>query len=426
MSARPTLLTQTSASRRREPSVPSQQQTRGSSTVASQAGAWGSTAPSNTSQGSDLISNGSPTSAAGRKKGPSLSLALSANEAGDHAEIHPLKYTWDVWVSHRSANSKGNKKDETTAGTKPGKEKETREEWEGAVVKLGGFSSIESMFPFLAHLTPPSALPSSVNSSSQLFGATSEIHAASNNVTDYNVFRSSIAPAWEDPANAGGGRWVTRLRKGVADRVWEESIFALVGERIGGDDDRIENKINGLVLSVRKDEDILSLWCAPTNRFERDAIRDAFRAALEQSLPAQAAQNFALDFKPHPGPNGATPAPVTRHDRERTESPHRTDRPDRRGEGGRHHDRDKSNTNGHGNNSTQTVGVPPLSGFGGETTRRGGPNSGSRGFSGYVREPRDRTDSATGSVGSVGGFGRPRRGSNARAEGETKSGWGRA
>lgn len=64
-----------------------------------------------------------------------------------------------------------------------------------------------------------------------------------------------------------------RLRKGVADRVWEEVVFALVGERIGGDDDRVENKVNGVVLSVRKDEDILSLWCAPSSRAERDIIR---------------------------------------------------------------------------------------------------------------------------------------------------------
>ena len=84
-------------------------------------------------------------------------------------------------------------------------------------------------------------------------------------------------PTWEDAANVGGGRWVLRLRKGVADRVWEEVIFALVGERLGGEEGTPEanagSKINGVVLSVRKDEDILSLWCAPSTRPERDAIR---------------------------------------------------------------------------------------------------------------------------------------------------------
>lgn len=136
-------------------------------------------------------------------------------------------------------------------------------------------SQIESLHPFLAHLTPPSSLPSSVASTAHLFTTSSSDAPppASNNITDYNVFRSPIAPAWEDPANTGGGRWVLRLRKGVADRVWEEVVFALVGERIGGDDDRVENKVNGVVLSVRKDEDILSLWCAPSSRAERDIIR---------------------------------------------------------------------------------------------------------------------------------------------------------
>ncbi|KAK4046334.1 hypothetical protein OIO90_006592 [Microbotryomycetes sp. JL221] len=431
MSARPTLLTQTSASRRsRESSFPSTQ-SRGSSTLA----AWGSQSSSNGTSESTTTGGGSPTSASGRKKGPSL--LLQSQTGTEPPEIHPLKHTWDVWVSHRGAsNNKANshKKEEggTQPGQKPGKEKETREEWEGAVVKLGGFSSIESMFPFLAHLTPPSALPSSVNSSTQLFGTSAGGgHVPSSNITDYNVFRSSIAPAWEDPANAGGGRWVARLRKGVADRLWEESLFALVGEKIGGDDDRIENKVNGLVLSVRKDEDILSLWCAPTNRTERDIIRDAFRAALEPSLPAQAALNFALDFKPHPSPNGPVPTVATagtRHERERTESPHRSERGERRnhhdGSGSRHgfqQDKDKSDS---------VVGVPPLSGFGSETRRGGNPDkTSSRGFPGYVArmpggEGRERTESGHGSVGSTGSFGRPRRGSASRS-GES-GGWGRA
>ena len=72
---------------------------------------------------------------------------------------------------------------------------------------------MESLHPFLAHLTPPSLLPSS-SSSTPL-------------ISDLNIFKSDIAPAWEDPSNVGGGRWVLRLRKGVADRVWDELVYAL-------------------------------------------------------------------------------------------------------------------------------------------------------------------------------------------------------
>lgn len=55
--------------------------------------------------------------------------------------------------------------------------------------------------------------------------------------------------------------------------MWEEVVYALVSERIGGEEERVGEKVNGVVLSVRKDEDILSLWVAPSSRAERDTIR---------------------------------------------------------------------------------------------------------------------------------------------------------
>ena len=169
------------------------------------------------------------------------------------------------------------------------KEREAKDEWSTSVVKLGGFSSvrpnpflpkfatsnlislrqIESLHPFLAHLTSPSSLPASLT-------------PPTNVISDLNIFRRSIQPIWEDPANVNGGRFVLRLRKGVADRVWEEIVWALVGERIGaeGDEGRgeREGKVNGAVLSVRKDEDILSVWCRPSSRAERDTIRFVFES----------------------------------------------------------------------------------------------------------------------------------------------------
>ena len=60
-------------------------------------------------------------------------------------------------------------------------------------------------------------------------------------------------------------------------------MYALVGERIGGEEnERVGEKINGIVLSVRKDEDILSLWVAPSNRTERDIIRYVLASSSRQ------------------------------------------------------------------------------------------------------------------------------------------------
>ncbi|TNY20999.1 eukaryotic translation initiation factor 4E-4 [Rhodotorula diobovata] len=302
----PSALSSTSSSsRRREPSFPAYQ-TRGSSSLASPVGSP-TVAPR-------TVAPTDPWGPPQRKKGgPSLSLALGGSNGTADDSIHPLKYTWDVWFSQRQAGTKTNKKDDK-AGVTVQKEKESREDWEGGVVKLGGFSSIESLHPFLAHLVPPSALPSSAHSTHALFSGDSpeSAPAPSNLICDYNVFRSAIAPAWEDSANVGGGRWVVRLRKGVADRVWEEVVYALVSERIGSsDDDRVGEKVNGVVLSVRRDEDILSLWVAPSSRTERDIIRDSLRSALSPLLTATSAAALQLDYKPHPvtgASSSATPS----------------------------------------------------------------------------------------------------------------------
>lgn len=270
MSARPSLLSSNSSSRRPSAapsSFPSLPSTRGSSTLGpTTPSAWGAPTPP-----------APAPEAPPRKKGPSLSLGPAARRTS--APIHPLQHTWEVWFSNRVAGQKGANKDDS-------KEKESREQWETGVVKLGFFSSVsrfpfppqtytriprtektltarwigrgqvESLHPFLAHLTPPSLLPSS-SSSTPL-------------ISDLNIFKSDIAPAWEDPSNVGGGRWVLRLRKGVADRVWDELVYALVGARLEPDGG---SGVNGVVLSVRKDEDILSVWCKPAPRVERELVR---------------------------------------------------------------------------------------------------------------------------------------------------------
>ena len=105
-------------------------------------------------------------------------------------------------------------------------------------------------------------------------------------VCDYHVFREGIKPMWEDETNVNGGKWIVRLKKGVAARYWEDlvrdpadtlrlcprrpppysspvavgallQLLALVGGQF-----RVGDEICGAVLSVRYQEDILSVWSA--------------------------------------------------------------------------------------------------------------------------------------------------------------------
>lgn len=47
-----------------------------------------------------------------------------------------------------------------------------------------------------------------------------------------------------------------RLKKGVADRYWEDLLMAIVGDQFGEAGD----EVTGAVLSVRNGEDVLSVW----------------------------------------------------------------------------------------------------------------------------------------------------------------------
>ena len=47
-----------------------------------------------------------------------------------------------------------------------------------------------------------------------------------------------------------------RLKKGVADRYWEDLVFAIIGDQFADTSD----DVCGAVLSVRNGEDILSIW----------------------------------------------------------------------------------------------------------------------------------------------------------------------
>jgi len=49
-----------------------------------------------------------------------------------------------------------------------------------------------------------------------------------------------------------GGKWIVRLKKGLASKYWEELILAIIGEQFD-----VGQEICGAVISIRGGEDIL-------------------------------------------------------------------------------------------------------------------------------------------------------------------------
>jgi len=133
---------------------------------------------------------------------------------------------------------------------------------------LGRFASCEQFWAIYSHLVKPGELASH---------------------SDFHLFKMGIKPMWEDEANKFGGKWIVRLRKGLSSRCWENLVLAMLGEQF-----MVGEEICGAVVSVRFQEDILSIWnrsaCdqAVTNR-----IRDTFRRVL--NLPP----GTAIEYKAH-------------------------------------------------------------------------------------------------------------------------------
>ncbi|KAL1123110.1 hypothetical protein AAG570_002198, partial [Ranatra chinensis] len=165
---------------------------------------------------------------------------------------HKLQYSYWLWYSRRS----------------PGKAVQTSQNFDQHLKLIGSFGSVEQFWAINSHLTRPSDLQSH---------------------SDFHLFKIGIKPMWEDEANQRGGKWILRLRKGLASRCWENLVLAMLGEQF-----MVGQEICGAVVSIRFQEDIICIWNKTASDQATTArIRDTMRRVL--NLPP----NTILEYKTH-------------------------------------------------------------------------------------------------------------------------------
>ncbi|KAF9887322.1 hypothetical protein FE257_010317 [Aspergillus nanangensis] len=167
--------------------------------------------------GAPKTPGGSDLKTPGEKRDPVLEHQESGAPSKGVTSIsreHSLKNTWVIW--YRPPTPKYS-------------------DYEKSTIPLAAISSVESFWSIYSHLKRPSLLPT---------------------VSDYHIFKKAIRPVWEDEANKKGGKWIVRLKKGVADRYWEDLLLAMIGDQFAEAGD----EVCGAVLSVRSGEDVLSVW----------------------------------------------------------------------------------------------------------------------------------------------------------------------
>ncbi|TDZ19438.1 Eukaryotic translation initiation factor 4E type 2 [Colletotrichum orbiculare MAFF 240422] len=174
---------------------------------------------------------------------------VSTRTSSEALRVHPTKYEWVTWC--RPPQPKG----------------QPFQEYAKSLTPMIHCTSVEEFWVGYPHLKRPSEL--SVG-------------------WEYHFFKRGVRPIWEDDENRSGGKWVLRLKKGIVDRYWEDTVFALLGEAFVDCSD----EICGGVVSVRNGEDIISIWTRSTGgRVLR--IRETWKSYLK------CPPNTHFEFKTH-------------------------------------------------------------------------------------------------------------------------------
>ena len=125
--------------------------------------------------------------------------------------------------------------DDALINQQPGKTLD-KKEYENQVKKIAEFDTIEDFWCIFQHLRKPDSCKPGI---------------------EFQMFKNPIMPMWEDENNKNGGKISIKLRKDFTTIIWEEMIFALIGGVLPKE---VKDELNGIVVSSRKEFNVLQIW----------------------------------------------------------------------------------------------------------------------------------------------------------------------
>lgn len=115
-------------------------------------------------------------------------------------------------------------------------------EYENQVKKIGEFDTIEDFWSLYQHIKKPDNCKQGI---------------------EIQLFKDPIRPMWEDEYNKKGGKLSLKLNKGYTTIIWEELILGIIGNILPKE---INEGINGIVFSSKKESNILQIWFKDYNK----------------------------------------------------------------------------------------------------------------------------------------------------------------
>eukprot|EP00123_Amoebidium_parasiticum_P001181 comp12230_c0_seq1/m.7013 comp12230_c0_seq1/g.7013 ORF comp12230_c0_seq1/g.7013 comp12230_c0_seq1/m.7013 type:complete len:233 (-) comp12230_c0_seq1:188-886(-) len=154
---------------------------------------------------------------------------------------HPLEHGWTLWFD--SVNKKQN-----------------AENWGENLKQVYTFRFVEDFWGVYNSIIKPSQLQLGSN---------------------FHMFKEGVRPAWEDPANTNGGKWLLQLpmvKKEDLDAAWQNVVLGMIGEAWS---DLDPNEICGAVCSPRRTNNRIALW---TRTGSDKAMQEAIGRRMKQLL----------------------------------------------------------------------------------------------------------------------------------------------
>ena len=145
-----------------------------------------------------------------------------------------------------------------------------QKEYENQVIKIAEFETIEDFWAIFQHLRKPDSCRPGIH---------------------FQLFRADIKPIWEDINNKNGGKVTIKLRKDFTTIIWEEMIFAIIGDVLP---ENIKYEINGIVVANRKDFNKLQIWFENWSKEKNNIIERTIKDLLQ--IPPEVTLEFEKFF----------------------------------------------------------------------------------------------------------------------------------
>ena len=145
-----------------------------------------------------------------------------------------------------------------------------KKEYENQVKKIAEFDTIEDFWAIFQHLRKPDSCKPGI---------------------EFQMFKDPVKPMWEDENNKNGGRISIKLRKDYTTIIWEEMIFAIIGDVLP---ENIKYEINGIVVASRKDFNKLQIWFKNWSIEKNNIIEKHIRDLLQ--MPPEVTLEFKQFF----------------------------------------------------------------------------------------------------------------------------------